>query len=202
VFEVSAIEARRMLWISYIALIGLATAAASVSAHQGHAAKSPKPEAAASATPSLEPEEAVAPEPTPAPLQIDPKLALTTHLHNKVVHFPIALGAAGAVLLLLSYRWPQFGAGARLLLVVAALAAWVAARSGHAQAADLEGGGLDIWLERHEDFGNWTTWALTLTALIALVKRARPVQWLFALLVLALLSATGFLGGILAHPPV
>lgn len=198
----SAIGARQRLPLACLASLSL-VAAAVASAHQGHAAASPKADAAGTAAPSPDSrEEAVAPEPTPSPLQIDLKAALATHPHNKVVHFPIALGAAGAVLLLLSYRWPQFGAGARLLLVVAALSAWVAARSGHAQAADLEGGGLDIWLERHEGFGDWTTWALTLTAAIVLVRRARPVQWLFAVLVLILLSVTGFLGGILAHPPV
>ena len=92
--------------------------------------------------------------------------------------------------------------GRTLLLVAAALSAWVAVRSGHAQEADLEGAGLDLWLERHQDFGEWTAYALTLTALVALMKRARPVHWLFALVVLGLLSATGFLGGILAHPPL
>lgn len=198
----SAIEARGRLLVGCLTWISL-VAAASASAHQGHATASPKPEAAASAAPSPESDEQpVAPERAPQPLQIDTKAALASHLHNKVVHFPIALGAAGAILLLLSYRWPQFGPGARLLLVVAALSAWVAVRSGLAQEADLEGGGLDLWLERHENFGKWTAGALTLTAVVVLVKRARPVHWLFAIVVLGLLSLTGFLGGILAHPPL
>ncbi len=181
------VDARRMLPVGLIALIG-SLSAASAPAHQDPAVQD-----AASA------DEAPAPRP---PLQIDPKAALVSHQHNKVVHFPIALGAAGAILLLLSYRWPQFGAGARLLLVAAALSAWLAVRSGHAQEADLEGGGLDLWLGRHQDFGEWTAYALTLTAVPAPVKRARPVHWLLALLVLGLLAATGFLGGILAHPPL
>ncbi len=197
---VPAIDPRRMLSVGLIALIGLLSAGSAV-AHQNAAAK---PVVAASAAPSSEPAEhpAASDEVARPPLQIDPKAALASHVHNKVVHFPLVLGIAGAILLLLSYRWPQLGPGARLLLVAAALTAWVAVRSGHAQEADLEGGGLDLWIKRHEDFGEWTAYALTTTALVALLKRARPVHWLFALVVLGLLSATGLLGGILAHPPL
>ena len=140
--------------------------------------------------------------PTPPPLEIDPWEALSHHLHNKVVHFPLALGVSGAVLLLLSYRWPQFGPGARALLIAAALTAWVAVPLGLAQEEDLEGGELEVWLERHEIAGKLTAVVLTLTAAAALVKRARPIHWLLALLAIALLSWTGFLGGILAHTPV
>jgi len=140
--------------------------------------------------------------PPAEPLEIDPRAALTQHLHNKVVHFPLALGLSGAVLLLLAYRWPQFGPGARLLLVVAALTAWVAVRSGIAQREDLEGGELQLWLDRHELAGKWTAAAVTLAAALALLKQARPIHWLLALLVMGLLGWTAFLGGILAHTPV
>ncbi len=167
-----------------------------------HESHTPAPPSTVAASES----EAAAPageeRPAAAPLEIDPRAALEQHLHNKIVHFPFALGVTGAVLLLLSYRWPQFGPGARLLLVIAALTAWVAVRSGIAQREDLEGGELQVWLDRHETAGKWTAAALTLTAGLALVKRARPIHWLLALLAIALLSWTGFLGGILAHTPV
>ena len=140
--------------------------------------------------------------PPAEPLEIDPMAALTQHLHNKVVHFPLALGLTGAALLLLAYRWPQFGPGARLLLVVAALTAWVAVRSGIAQREDLEGGELQLWLDRHELAGKWTAAAITLAAALALLKQARPIHWLLSLLVMGLLAWTAFLGGILAHTPV
>jgi uncharacterized membrane protein len=175
-------------------------------AHEAHKSPSP-PQGTLASEPAAAVEEASGQtrddeRPQPAPLVIDPRAALFHHPHNKIVHFPIALGSAGALLLLLSYRWPQFGAGARLLLVLAALSAWIAVRSGEAQEADLEGGELGAWLDRHEDFGKWTAWALSLTAVAALIKRARPILWLLALLVLGLVSYTGFLGGILGHTPV
>lgn len=168
--------------------------------HERH--ETPKPPATVAAPAKEHAPVAVEGRPAPEPLEIDPRVALGEHLHNKIVHFPLALGMAGGVLLLLSYRWPQFGPGARALLVAAALAAWAAVRSGIAQEEDLEGGELQLWLDRHELAGKCTAAALTLTAALALVKQARPIHWLLALVVIGLLAWTGFLGGILAHTPV
>ncbi|HJS57876.1 MAG TPA: hypothetical protein VKA01_07210, partial [Vicinamibacteria bacterium] len=67
---------------------------------------------------------------------------------------------------------------------------------------DLEGGELQLWLDRHELFGKWTAAVVTLAAALALVKQARPIHWLLALAVMGLLAWTAFLGGILAHTPV
>ncbi|HET7292470.1 MAG TPA: hypothetical protein VFM88_08600, partial [Vicinamibacteria bacterium] len=109
-----------------LAFVALATASA-----LGHESHTPSPPPTSAAQPAVEPPPATEESrPAPAPLEIDARDALSHHLHNKIVHFPIALGIAGAVLLLLSYRWPQFGPGARALLVLAALTAWVAVRSG------------------------------------------------------------------------
>lgn len=168
-------------------------------AHEHH---TPPPPTTVAPTASEDAAPADEARPPAEPLEIDPRAALAQHLHNKVVHFPFALGLTGAVLLLLAYRWPQFGPGARLLLVVAAFTAWVAVRSGIAQREDLEGGELQLWLDRHEIFGKWTAAVVTLAAALALVKQARPIHWLLALAVMGLLAWTAFLGGILAHTPV
>lgn len=168
-------------------------------AHEHH---TPPPPTTVAPTGSEDAAPADAVRPPAEPLEIDPRAALAQHLHNKVVHFPFALGLTGAVLLLLAYRWPQFGPGARLLLVVAAFTAWVAVRSGIAQREELEGGELGLWLDRHESAGKWTAAAITLAAALALVKQARPIHWLLALAVMGLLAWTAFLGGILAHTPV
>ncbi len=180
-----------------LALVVLVSGAAF--AHEKH--ESPSPPAGGDEREST-PEEGEEARPPAPPVVIDPQRALLDHLHNKIVHFPIALGTAGAILLLLSYRWPQFGAGARLLLVVAAVTAWMAVQSGKAQEDALAGGELGEWLERHEAFGKWTAIALTLTALVCLIQRARPAHWLLALIVIGLVSYTAFLGGILGHTPV
>jgi uncharacterized membrane protein len=161
----------------------------------------PPPSTTVAAPTQDAPEPILEKRPETEPLKIEVTAALVQHLHNKIVHFPLALGMTGALMLLLAYRWPQFGPGARLLLVIAALTAWAAVRTGLAQEEDLEGGEMQLWLDRHELAGKCTAAALTLIAALALVKRARPIHWLLALLAVALLSWTAFLGGILAHTP-
>jgi uncharacterized membrane protein len=187
-----------------LALIGRAYA------HQGHDHPSPSPAALAGAPPAdtdagSQDAAAAAPEarPTPPPeIRVPLREALLEHLHNKVVHFPLALGCTAALLLLLSYRWPQYWPAARLLILLAAVSAVAAYFTGKAQEEDVENGPLRRYFELHESLGItsaialWLGWALTLT------PRARPWLWLYALLLLAFLSGTGFLGGILSHAAI
>jgi uncharacterized membrane protein len=121
------------------------------------------------------------------------------HMHNKIVHFPIALGLMGAVLTLLSRRWSHYGAAARLLIVVAALFALAAYFSGRDQEEPFKGSELKEVLEWHERLGVATTVLLWLGVVISWAPPARRWLWVWALLILVLIPATGFFGGILAH---
>src|SRR5437764_399379 len=129
-------------------LLAAALAAASASAHEGHhhgsPSPSPSPSASASpapgtvASPSSTPTAATtaAPSPAPspaAPFHLDWREALFSHMHNKIVHFPLGLGFAAAVILLVSPRWPQYAPAGRVLLVVAAAFSIVAYFTGRAQ---------------------------------------------------------------------
>ena len=190
-------------------LMGAFLSPPSAWAHAGHKhPASPSPTASATAAPETAGREAAAQpqpdaSPTPPPLvQVPLRDAILEHLHNKVVHFPLAIGCTAALLLLLSYRWPQYWPAAQLLLFLAAASAVAAYFTGRAQAEDVENGPLRIYFQRHETLGTisavglWLGWALTL------VPRARPWLWLYALLILALLSGTGFLGGIVSHAAI
>ena len=137
-----------------------------------------------------------------APVTVGLRDALFEHLHNKIVHFPLALGCAAALLLLLSYRWPQYWPAARLLLFLAAAAAVAAYFSGQAQEEPFEDGPLNAYFERHERLGKISGIALWAGVALSFVPRARRWLWLYALLLVALLSATGFLGGILSHTAI
>jgi uncharacterized membrane protein len=199
---------KRETWIIVFATFVAAALAPSVWAHEDHK-NSPPPSAmsAPEASPMAEPPApaAAAPEvrPTPPPaVNVPLKDAVLEHLHNKVVHFPLALGSTAALFLLISYRWPQYWPAARLLLFLAAASAVAAYFTGKAQEEDVENGPLRLYFERHESLGIasaislWLGWALTL------VPKARPWLWLYALLILFLLSGTGFLGGILSHAAI
>jgi uncharacterized membrane protein len=198
-------ETRIILFAAFVA----ALLAPNAWAHGDHKhSPSPSPASAPEASPMAEPAEPAAappPEarPTPPPtVNVPMRDAVLEHLHNKVVHFPLALGCTAALFLLISYRWPQYWPAARLLLFLAAASAVAAYFTGKAQEEDVENGPLRLYFERHESLGIasaislWLGWALTL------VPKARPWLWLYALLILFLLSGTGFLGGILSHAAI
>lgn len=131
-------------------------------------------------------------------------------VHPMVVHFPIALLAAGFVFelagMLLRRQW--LGHAALLLLVLGALGAVAAARTGEAaEESILETPAIEEVLEEHEDGGKLTMWAFlglaALRAVLAWLKRfTAPVGWIFLVLWaagLALLYETAHHGGQLVY---
>jgi len=196
-----------------MAAILAALAVSPAGAHKGHASPIPSPSAEASAAPAAVASE----EPDPAPpagasmdvsgdladqgalAAIPWRTAFTGHLHNKIVHFPLALGLAAAVFFMIAPRWPAYEPGARLLLIGAALAAVAAYFSGGAQEEPFQDSPFHSVVELHEKFG--ITTALTLWTGVALTfwARARRFMPLYAIVLMLLLACTGFLGGVLSH---
>lgn len=125
--------------------------------------------------------------------------AFTHNLHNKVVHFPLALGLAAAVLLIIAPRWPAYEPAARLLLIAGALAAVAAYFSGGAQEDQFDDSPFHSVVELHEKFGIGS--AITLWTGVALTfwRRARRFMPVYGIVLMLLLACTGFLGGVLSH---
>jgi uncharacterized membrane protein len=189
-----------------------ALAASPAVAHKGHA--SPSPSTAASEAPAGSPaaEETEAAPPGDSSMEVSGDLAeqgamaaipwqtaLTGHLHNKLVHFPLALGMAAAVILIVAPRWPAYEPAARPLLIAAALVAVAAYFSGRAQHEPFEDSPFHSVVELHEKFGIGT--GITLWAGVALTfwMRARRFMPVYGIFLLLLLACTGFLGGVLSH---
>ncbi|MFQ6040682.1 MAG: hypothetical protein ACE5PV_07490 [Candidatus Poribacteria bacterium] len=140
---------------------------------------------------------AVSTEETESPLSgISLKEALLEHLHNKVVHFPIALGTAAALLLLLAFRWPEIEMGARLLVLFGALSTIIVFFTGQAQEEFFEG---DRLLGIHETLGIATTLSFWIWVVFNYWKPLRRFAWAWGLVVAALVLITGFYGGLLSH---
>jgi uncharacterized membrane protein len=127
------------------------------------------------------------------------KEAIPAHIHNKIVHFPFALGIAGSIFLLISFKWPQYRSGARLLLILAAIAAIAAYFTGRAQEEPFEKGEMEPFLEAHKNSGIASAIFLWTGVLLTTWVENRTLLTIYALILLFLLSATGFFGGILAH---
>ena len=195
----------RTLWMAAL-LAALAVGPAA--AHKGHAAQSPSPSPAATDAPEAEaapasdaPMEVSGDEPIDKGVMaaIPWQTAFTGHIHNKVVHFPLALGLAAALILIAAPRWPAYEPAARVLLIGGALASVIAYFSGVAQHEPFEDSPFHSVVELHEKLGIATAIALWTGVALTFAARARRYMPLYGILLLMLLSATGFLGGVLSH---
>jgi hypothetical protein len=125
------------------------------------------------------------------------KEAMWSHMHNKIIHFPLALGVTGSVLMLFARKRPEMLPTIRVLLIIAALFAVAAYFTGKAQEEPFEEGEMHEFVELHQWFGIAS--GVFLWAGVFISRKATNLMTPYALTQLILLSVTGFLGGILAH---
>lgn len=135
-----------------------------------------------------------------APFVMPPmREALLEHPHNKIVHFPLALALAAALLLLLGRRRPELDAAGRWLVWFAALGGIAAYFTGRIQEEAFDGEPKEWLVHLHEKWGLATAIVLVVWALLTLWKPARKRAWLWGLVAAALVLITGFYGGTVAH---
>ena len=176
----------RKLW--YCGVLVLLLSGSLLWAHEEEREEAPQVE---------EVEEAKAPE---TPYAMPPiRKALTDHLHNKVVHFPIALGLTAVLLFLLAFRWPELDRAARLLVLLGALAAVVAWASGTAQEEAFEGGPKEWLVDLHENLGIATLIGYWVWVGFSYFRPLKRYAWIVGLLLALLIGVTGFYGGLIAH---
>ena len=135
-----------------------------------------------------------------APFVMPPmREALLEHPHNKIVHFPLALALAAALLLLLGRRRLELEAAGRWLVWFAALGVIAAYFTGRIQEEAFDGEPKEWLVHLHENWGLSSAIVLVVWALLTLWKPARKHAWLWGLVAAALVLITGFYGGIVAH---
>lgn len=121
------------------------------------------------------------------------------HLHNKLVHFPIALSIAAALLLLFGTGRREVERVATMLIWGAAITAVAAYFSGRAQEEPFEGHGKEWLVEWHRTFGTATAVTMLLWGGAALFGRTRRWARWIGLGVALLVLATATYGGLVAH---
>jgi uncharacterized membrane protein len=123
---------------------------------------------------------------------------LHSHLHNKIVHFTLALGVIGALFYLLSLKWPHFLASARLLLALGLAAGAASIPTGAAQADEFAKGRLHDTLELHALLGKVSLGLSLLLLILTFLPKSRKFAWLVAVAAALLVMVAGGLGGVLA----
>ena len=141
-------------------------------------------------------QEAVA---SPPDYVLKPWRSLRGHLHNKIIHVPIGFALSAFFLSLLALRWNEIEPAIRWLVLVAALGAFFAYLTGTSQAEALEGSSKDWVIEVHERLGISTALLLWVWAVSFWVRPLKRWSLVFGVLVVILITVTGFFGGVLAH---
>jgi len=168
------------------------TASSPMIAHEGHEGSAPQTSAQVT-------------EPRSEISQIDSPTSpsvwqsLFSHPHNKVVHFPIALGVFAFLFFLIALRWTNFRPPAELLVVFGFLASGVAVLLGELQKSAFVGTPQESIMLTHERLGWATAIGFALWIFFMRWNRTRRWAWLIGLGIALLVSVTGFFGGQLAH---
>lgn len=138
--------------------------------------------------------------PQPVHLQeLDWGESLTGHVHNKLVHFPLALGLAASLLWVLARRNPGHEPAARLLLIAAAVMGAASVLTGQAQESTYDDSPLIEIVEWHEKMGFASLFLLVLGAGWQWHSSWRKVVWPYGIVLVLLVLFTGLLGGIVSH---
>jgi hypothetical protein len=125
--------------------------------------------------------------------------ALSTHLHNKAVHAPIGFALVTFLFAFLSIWRKEFRRAAQWSALVTLISFIPSIVTGLEQATVYEGASREWVVVAHRAFGFsaavlWGGWTLVLWR-----SPGRIWERVLALLALAMLAVTGFLGGVIAH---
>ncbi|CUU00999.1 Uncharacterized membrane protein [Candidatus Kryptobacter tengchongensis] len=126
------------------------------------------------------------------------------HMHNKVVHFPIACGMVSALFEIISFRFSYFSTPANILLGISSLSAIGAFLSGKSIEEEYErevkdNSILHSALELHETFGFVTMIVYSLALVLKFIPKMQRVASVIVILMVPIIGITGYLGGLLAH---
>jgi uncharacterized membrane protein len=126
------------------------------------------------------------------------KASASSHNHNKIVHFPVALGLAGVFFGLLAYKFQSLRSHSRWMLFLAGIGAILAVLSGLAAAENVEPAAQEV-LKAHRGQGLITCGLIWLAWILSFVESARKWHWVLLLFLGVVICGTGLMGGALAH---
>ncbi len=121
------------------------------------------------------------------------------HIHNKVIHFPIALSVVGILLMIVGYKDDKYWSALKIIIPFAALMSIVAVFAGLSQAEPFEGTSTYGLVETHKLLGFGVLASLILWSIALYVEKFKKLVWPFAVLTLILISLAGLYGGVIAH---
>ncbi len=121
------------------------------------------------------------------------------HLHNKLIHFPIALTVIAFLLMILGYKDEKYLGTVKIIVPLAAILTIATVLTGQAQAEPFEGTSAYALVETHKKLGFGVLASLILWSIVMYVEKLKKFAWVFAILTAALVGIAGLYGGVIAH---
>jgi uncharacterized membrane protein len=141
-------------------------------------------------------------EPLPSteePMKLKPSEQMFEHLHNKLVHFPIALGVFAFILTLLNFKWKNLDLAIFISVLFALLFSIGAFITGKNQSEPFIGTAKEWIVELHQNIGIAVIINLFVWTIFLIIDKLKKYSWIVGLIAFILIFAAGFLGGVLAH---
>ncbi len=133
------------------------------------------------------------------PVKLNPSEQMFEHLHNKMVHFPIALGVFAFLLTMINFKWKNFDSAILISVLVAFLFSIGAFITGKNQAEPFAGTAKEWIVELHQTFGLTALISFFVWTIILIIDKLKKYAWIIGLITFLLILAAGFLGGVIAH---
>lgn len=136
---------------------------------------------------------------TEGPFVLNVSHEITEHLHNKIVHFTVALSIVAFLFTLANFRWKSFDSAITTLVVISAVSAIFAVFTGLNQAEAFKDDPKEWVVELHKKLGIISMFLLWLWSIMLISKPLKRYAWLAGAVIFILVSLAGFYGGIVAH---
>ena len=130
---------------------------------------------------------------------LKPGEQMFAHLHNKIVHFPLALGAFAFLLTLINFKWKNFDSAILISVLVALLFSIGAFITGKNQSEPFIGTAKEWIVELHQTFGLAVLINLFVWTIFLIIDKLKKYAWIVGLIAFILILTAGFLGGVIAH---
>lgn len=132
---------------------------------------------------------------------LKPSEQIFAHLHNKMIHFPIALTLVAFLFSLLNIKQQSHCTyqSIKILLGISLLAGISGYFTGNFQITAFIGDPKEWLANTHRLAGIISIILILIWFVTLFIKRIKKYSWTIGLVVIIAISITGFLGGVLAH---
>jgi uncharacterized membrane protein len=130
---------------------------------------------------------------------LKPGEQMFAHLHNKIVHFPIALTLVAFLFSLLNIKKQNYDLVIKILLGISLLTGISAYFTGNFQLTPFIGEPKEWLANTHRLTGIISTSFILIWFVTLFIERTKKYSWVIGLVVVIAILITGFLGGVLAH---